>query len=521
MPEAKELTRLHDQLVEDQRPWHSEFQKANKFLFPHLAYLGTEERPDLPPSQYEQIFSSSPRHASQLLASSLFSALTDPTKQWFRWSLGSNQIDEIPFVGRWLDEATEATLRIFSNSNFYRDPANSYYRGIASIGNSVMYMPIDLQTTVRFESWPIHEVAIRTKSDGRVNAVFRKSKWTGKQIMGRFNRVPKRVEESVQNDAQDKFTVRTGVIENGPEDIDVVLWMDEDILEQGKADEFPVSVARTFRNANDPWGFGLGLIALPDIMMLDEMERITIRSAEKQLDPPLFLPHRSIASRDGKIKTSARAINWVDSSLFRTLGTTNLIETLPPGDVGLGLEMIERKRLEVRQAFFNDRLILEDNPEMTATEVIKREATQGRLLGPIVNEVTGELDIILARVLRAGLRMGTIPSPPEEIADSGIPLEIQYKSNLTNLQEAEDVVAMLNYIQAVAPIIETNPDAVDWFNPDEIMPALANSTRVPKRFIRAIEEVTAIRQQRAQQQQAEQLTQTGIEALKASPQVAA
>ena len=53
--------------------------------------------------------------------------------------------------------------------------------------------------------------------------------------------------------------------------------------------------------------------------------------------------------------------------------------------------MEEQRRTAIRNVFYVDQLMLQQGPQMTATEVIQRNEEKMRLLGPVLGRLQSEL----------------------------------------------------------------------------------------------------------------------------------
>jgi hypothetical protein len=78
---------------------------------------------------------------------------------------------------------------------------------------------------------------------------------------------------------------------------------------------------------------------------------------------------------------------------------------------------------------------------------------------------------------------------------------------MTRAAQSGKGVGLLRTIEALTPLAQVDPSVLDTFNADEIAPDLAEINGVPHKWIRSKDEVAALRQGRAQAQQAQQLLQ--------------
>ena len=72
---------------------------------------------------------------------------------------------------------------------------------------------------------------------------------------------------------------------------------------------------------------------------------------------------------------------------FYRAGTRDRIEPLNIGaNNPLGLNMEEQRRNSIRNAFYVNQLMMQQGPQMTATEVVQRNEEKMRLLGPVLED---------------------------------------------------------------------------------------------------------------------------------------
>jgi len=149
--------------------------------------------------------------------------------------------------------------------------------------------------------------------------------------------------------------------------------------------------------------------------------------------------------------------------------------------------------------------ILVETPQMTATEALLRAQEKGALLAPTTGRQQSELlGPIIEREIDLLARAGALPPPPPVLLERNGSYKLEYDSPLTRAMKADQGVGLLRTIEALAPLAGADPAVMDVFNPDEIAPGLAEINGVPAKWIRSKDELDALRQGRAQAQQAAQ-----------------
>ena len=150
---------------------------------------------------------------------------------------------------------------------------------------------------------------------------------------------------------------------------------------------------------------------------------------------------------------------------------------------------------------------------MTATEVMQRVEENMRILGPTYSRLVHEyLEPLTKRVYGILLRKGILPEPPQILQRYRGKMKIDYMSPMARAQKTSDVAAIQRAIGMVATMAQVSPEVLDVIDFDKAVKYTADATGVPSVLIRGDEEIAAIRQARAQQQQAMQQMQAMKEA---------
>jgi hypothetical protein len=270
------------------------------------------------------------------------------------------------------------------------------------------------------------------------------------------------------------------------------------LIEESGYRAFPYAVSRYASTAGEVYGRGPAELVLPDVNMLNEMNKTTMQAAQLKTLPPL------LAHRDGLldgIRMTPAAINYGGM----TSDGKALVSPLNVGgDVGLGLEMMDQKRKVVQDAFWNTLFqILVDHPNMTATEAMLRAQEKGALLAPTAARVESEF---LARVIHAEMVHldddGLLPEMPEDLIRSGGAYGITYDSPMSRARESEKGVAMLRTWEQLAPAAQVaGPSVYARFNWDKSAKLLAEVNGYPADGMYTDDEMEQIKmaQQSAQQ----------------------
>jgi hypothetical protein len=394
-----------------------------------------------------------------------------------------------------------------------------------------MFVDKDDEQQIRFSTRHIKECFLSEDDKGRVDTVYRKFKMPARAAMNRFGeeKFNSKILQRAYNNPYDEITLLHAVYSRDERDVTKVtaenkpfasVYIEPDqkiVLSESGFDEFPYMAPR-FSKSSFELGYGRSpsMTALADIKMLNRMSEVTIRAAQKQVDPPLLVPDDGFML---PVRTVPGGLNFYRS------GTRDRIEPLNIGaNNPLGLNMEEQRRGAIRAAFYVDQLILGQGPQMTATEVIQRTEEKMRLLGPLTGRLSQELlQPLITRVYSILSRQKAFAPAPEFMSGSNI--EIIYVSPLAKAQRQGDIQSMTRLLELMTPLSQLDPSIMDYVDSDGISRHLIKILSVPATAVRGDQEVAVLRAQRAQQQAAmaeqQQLMQTAEAAGNAAPMVRA
>ena len=274
--------------------------------------------------------------------------------------------------------------------------------------------------------------------------------------------------------------------------------------------EFPFVVPRWLKSSNEVYGRSPSMTALADIKMINKMAETTIKAAQKMVDPPLLVPDDSFML---PVRTQPGGLNFYRSGTRDTITPLNIGANTP-----LGLNIEEQRRTAIKQAYYIDQLLMSQNIQMTATEVMQRNEEKMRLLAPVLGRLQSEmLQPLINRTFNILLRKGILPAAPEEL--QGQTIDIEYVSPLARSQKQGDVQAILRTLEIVTPMAQMSP-VMDFIDTDKMVKHLADILGVPSKVVRSADEVMQIRKQRAEAQQAQAQAQQDMQTAEAGGKVA-
>ena len=504
---SKSILKRFDRLSAQRQNWETHWQEVADYMMPRKADVTkTRSRGD---KRTELIFDSSPLQAVELLAASLHGMLTNPSTPWFSLRFKDDMENEDE-AKEWLESATDTMYAAFNRSNFQQEIFELYH-DLITFGTAAMYIEEDPDDILKFSTRHINEIYVAENDKGRIDTVYRKFKISARAAIQQFgSAVSMKVDTINAKDPYEEIEIVHAVYprsdfdpkkqdkSNMPFESIYIEYSSGDELSVSGFREFPFVVPRYLKASHEIYGRSPAMTALPDVKMLNEMSKTTIKSAQKQVDPPLLVPDDGFIL---PVRTVPGGLNFYRS------GTRDRIEPLNIGaNTPLGLNMEEQRRNSIRNAFYVNQLMMQQGPQMTATEVIQRNEEKMRLLGPVLGRLQSELlKPLIDRTFNIILRNNLFPPAPEFLA--GKDIEIEYVSPLAKAQKSTELSSIMRAIEILGSLSNVAP-VFDHINMDKLVRHLADIVGVPQKILKPQNQLNAERQQaEAQQEQMQQMQQ--------------
>ena len=495
---TKALMKRFDRLSSQRQNWETHWQEVADYMMPRKADVTkTRSKGD---KRTELIFDSSPLQAVELLAASLHGMLTNPSTPWFSLRFKEEDMEFEDEAKEWLESATDTMYTAFNRSNFQQEIFELYH-DLITFGTAAMFIEEDEDDILKFSTRHINEMYISENDKGRIDTIFRKFKLSARAAIQKFGSnvdfeviAKKDPYEEVEIIhavyPRSDFDVRKQDQKNMPFESVYMSEKGEELSVSGYR-EFPFVVPRYLKASHEIYGRSPAMTALPDVKMLNEMSKTTIKAAQKQVDPPLLVPDDGFLL---PVRTVPGGLNFYRS------GTRDRIEPLNIGaNNPLGLNMEEQRRNSIRNSFYVNQLMMQQGPQMTATEVIQRNEEKMRLLGPVLGRLQSELlKPLIDRAFNILLRKNMFRPAPEFLA--GKDVEIEYVSPLAKAQKSTELQSIMRGIEIMGSLANVAP-VFDYVNFDKLVKHLMDIVGVPQKVLKPQSQVNAERQAKEQQQQ--------------------
>lgn len=475
------------------------------------------------------IYNNTAPFAVRTLASGMMAGMTSPARPWFKLSIGNAKLRELQSVKEWLYEVESSMRAVLNSSNAY-DSLSTVFQQIGCFGTAVNVVLEDDKDVIRCYALPVGSYYISTDGTGRVNALYREYSMTVGQLVEMFgiDNVSLEVKTSYESKNIDTWIEVVHVIQANTERDSAMLdnknkafiscrfekasaGTNDKCLDISGYDEFPVQAPRWETAGEDIYGSSCpGMIALPDILMLNKTVKLYDKIANKIADPPLIA---DAMVRNQQISMLPGAVTYISGLATAAGAGVRPMQEISPTTLQPIAEKISVLQQAVNQAFFADMMQMfatSDISNMTAREVEERHQEKLLILGPVMERLNGELlDPLIQRTYAIMERKGLIPPPAQEM--HGQPLNIEYVSVMASAQKMIGTPAIERLLGMVGNIAAIRPEIVDKIDFDHAVDEMSNMLGTSPKVVISDDEVKKIRSIRAEaqakQQQAEQIAQ--------------
>lgn len=425
------------------------------------------------------------------------------------------ELNDLLFQFRYAPEAN------FSSQN------QLVYRGLGSFGSSAMFVDkLDTGRGLRYKSVHVGEMYWKENHQGIVNNVIRRFNLTVEQLV----RVPlwkdnlgEDIQRLARTGSKKTFTILHRVMPRGDFESDAlderamrftseyVILQTKHLLHSGGFRSFPYAPTRYEQSPNEVYGRSPAMQVFASIRSLMVEKKAVLKSAHRNTDPVILV------SDDGVMQNVNLRPGSVVPGGVNAQGKP-LVHTLPAGNPQFGEELMNQEKEDIRDAFLIRLFqILQDNPRMTATEVLERAREKGMLLAPTVGRQESEyLGPMILREIEVLNQQGLLPDQPQALIEAEGEFTIVYDSPLSKVARAEEAAGLERTFQTVLPIIQTtqDPSPLDNYDFDKITRDLSDINAVPANWMKDEGVVQEIRAARQQAQQAAQEAAQAPETLK-------
>ena len=348
------LQSLYKRALDNRAPWIARWESARRYTMP------TSDE------DIATLYDATASDAADNLAASIYTLLTPPESMWLQL-VGESELSPNP------DIATAALRANLHDSNFYTT-IHQCYMDLVIMGTACLFMaesPIGASSAFTFTAIPMSDIAILP------NAVFHTTSMPAREVMERFPTwtPPANIRDTIKRDPETPLKLVQSLVGT-----DFTAWLDvggdieNNIVSTGTFETNPYIIFRWSLASGELYGRGPVLRALPDIKTANKVVELVLKNAT------IAVSGIWMADDDGVINLNN--INLTPGAIIpKAVGSSGLTPLTSGADFDVSQLILRELRERIRHTLLADRLGLLSEKEMTATEIMARNADMMRILG--------------------------------------------------------------------------------------------------------------------------------------------
>jgi len=348
------LLQLYKKAQDGRAPWLNRWHQAQRYTMPTMD------------DEISTLFDATAGDAADNLAASMYSLLTPPESLWLNLVRESADSPNAEY-------ATDVLRAHLNDSNFYTT-VHQCYLDLVILGTACLFMaenPIGANSAFSFTAIPMSDIAILP------NAIFHTTSMSVADVMEKYPTwtPPANLRDTIKSNPDTPLRLVQSLV--GTE---FTAWLDvggdieNNIVSRGTFETNPYIIFRWAVTTGEQYGRGPVLRALPDIKTANKVVELVLKNAT------IAVSGIWQADDDGVINLSN--INLTPGAIIpKAVGSSGLTPLSSGADFDVSQIILGDLRDRIRHTMLADRLGLLSEKEMTATEILARNADMMRILG--------------------------------------------------------------------------------------------------------------------------------------------
>lgn len=526
---TKNDQRLYQEMVGSRSRVENLLQKIADYLMPNNEDILTFQPEGT--SRRNQVFDTTGEWALHQFANFLHSVMMPEGRPWPRLRVTDDKLAGRRDVKEFLDFASTDIQKTLNASNFYPVSFATILDTIG-LGPGFLYMESRLKPAdemgnmfdrMVFHPMPVGTTWFMRNSDGEVDTIARMFFMRADTAAFRYRNdgpseklqkiVSKKAHQQTAliqlikpdyGNEMGEFVSRTYFLGEAPTYMTRAIMSDWELLRERRLEEFPVAAPQWAVTAGHSWPYGLGHLAIGDVLEANAMRKRELEALEIDSGPPARVGAGALVGDLGLISNGIMEM---------TSGKFNEFELIRSGaDYNAINHRLSELTQNIMRTFFVDQLRLPDDlSRATATEIEARRQDAANSLGSTFSKIQRELPRkVVEFVFRTKVRLGAYPNMPESL--DGSEFEVGFESPMATSQRMAAIRPALEWLTLAQNVAKgtQDPEVLSMVNWEVVLRDVGDASGVPAKYFRDHRE----KQQRVEQiqrLQQLQLLQQGAE----------
>jgi len=497
------------------------WQNTADYVYPYVDITSSSEAGS---SRTTEIYDLTPLLDAEDMVSNLKHILFPAGQMFFAIKVGNNM--KIPDnIQRYISMLTEVSHDHIFNSNFIVE-LDEVLRSLIIFGPSSIYSEWTPKTGLNYRSAIIGTYQLIENSKKLVDGIIITVEYTPRQAIQEFG--ADKVGEEVVNASEDPkkqndkfefiYIIKPRETTNPllSKNINTNMLWEEQVVNvkekltvyEGGYPQFPYHCARWKRPANEKDGRGIGTEILPQIKVLNRMNRDFNEVGNKWANPA----RETLDSFEGPYRTFPGANNTV-----RELPSSRAVDQGLNGNFNITVESLKMQRETIDRAFYKNAFNpIEDLTGDRRTTLEIRERIRGtwpKIGTPVARIWYEQISPLVERSILLLIRNGVVAPPPPEL--EGVNFGLEFVSPFALELRSQQSKAFQEWAFIVGEMETVFPGVTDNVDSDDAIQRLGRTLGVNTEDMASEEQRNEKREARAlkeQQQLALQMAQVGGQA---------
>lgn len=517
-----ELMALFAQLQVWRNTFANQWEEVAQLLMPewrNTFYYGNQNWPGM--KKAERQIDSNGMRCNHKFAAICDSLLTPRNMIYEQLVSHDKSLRNDPDCQKYFEDCTNILFeQRYSEYSNFEGQQHQNYMFLGAFGTQAMYIepfhaPVGHIRALRYRSIPMGELYLVENDQGLICGFVRWFRMTAAQCFTKFGYVPAELSPALEKRAQTQYDFLHWV--DIRKDYDPERWDAKGmpwasyyvsvtglrLMREAGFHSFPLAVGRYTQVAGEVYGRSWAMMTLPTLKTANAMKTVNLVQSHRAAAPVL------LTADDGLVDTLSQRPGAINPGGVGPNGE-ELVKVLPNGNIPVAKEMLEAEAAIMEDMSLVSLFkLIEDAPQLTATQVIEMVNEKGILLAPTIGRQESEyISPLTAREMDVLSQLGLLPPMPKKLRDAGGLYQVTHCSPMALQQRAGRTAGIMRTVEMGLNIVQATQDnsALDELSVPRAMHYVAESNSVPYHVLATPAEKAAKAKARAQAQQAAQQT---------------